>query len=116
MNTNKPTPVDELDLTGASQAISEGLPDPATLARLASEMYREFQQAPEASISGLTPPAMSAGTEPLTEVRLQQAASEISREISGEISGMSAPISPPPANVPSEQAERAERAERAEWA
>ena len=25
------------------------LPDPAALARLASEMYREFQQAPEAS-------------------------------------------------------------------
>src|SRR5215470_9265172 len=101
MNTNKPTPVDELDLTGASRAMSEGLPDPAALARLASEMYREFQQAPapatsaipdapsggripsttevvESSVSGLRPPAIPVVTEPLTEARLQQAASEIS--------------------------------------
>jgi cysteine desulfurase/selenocysteine lyase len=124
MNTNKPTPVDELDLTGASQAMSEGLPDPAALARLACDLYREFQQAPapatsaipaappdgrvpsttevaEAPVSGLRPPAIPVMTEPLTEAGLQQAASEIS----GEIGGMSAPISHPPANAPSTWAE-----------
>src|SRR5262245_3408048 len=110
MNTKKPTPLDELDLTGASQALAAGLPDPAALARLATEMYREFQQALmpadsaipggvqdgripptpeapealEAPVSGLTLAGLPVGTGPSTEARLQSAASEIS--------GMSASI------------------------
>lgn len=41
MSTNKSISSQELDLTGAAQAISAGFPDPAGLARLAMELYQE---------------------------------------------------------------------------
>ncbi len=120
MNTNKPIPLDELDLTGASQALSAGFPDPAALARLANEIYQEFRQVPipaapamseaipngdiapatetvEASISGLTLPEVPIGTEALTEAGLHRVASEIS----GMSMSQPAPISPLPVNAPS---------------
>src|SRR5581483_5339693 len=71
MNTNKPSQPDELDLTGASEALAAGLPDPAALARLANELYQAFQHqaapggfpgahipdTPEAAVSNLMMPA-----------------------------------------------------------
>ncbi len=70
MSTNTPN---ELDLTGASQALATGFPDPALLTRLANEMYQGAQgesslagfsassipavPSPEAAVSSLTLPA-----------------------------------------------------------
>lgn len=50
MSTNTPN---ELDLTGASQALASGFPDPALLTRLANEMYQGLQG--ESSLAGISP-------------------------------------------------------------
>ena len=106
MNTNTnftpEMPDFERDLSGATQAAEAGLPDPATLAKLATELYQgmssggfggqQIPPTPEAALSSVnlpvTPPAnfSSLGTVPkipssgqFSEVELQAIANDMTR-------------------------------------
>jgi cysteine desulfurase/selenocysteine lyase len=92
MNIKRPDAIDGLDLSGASEAMAAGLPDPETLTRLAAQFYQEFLQAAPAvpatpSISSIPTTvdesSFSSLSLPMSESELQTAANQAGTYASG---------------------------------